>query len=60
MIAWEQGLTQAGWIDYVKANNSLAEQFVLNNPSGDDHAYVLTTSSWREHVQSQELQKKRN
>jgi hypothetical protein len=37
-----------GWADYVKANNILAEEFVRLNPSGDDHVYVLTTTSWRE------------
>jgi hypothetical protein len=39
---------QADWIDYVKANNILAEEFVKLHPTGDDHVYVLTTTSWRE------------
>ena len=39
---------QAGWADYVRANNLLAEEFVKLHPTGDDHIYVLTTASWRE------------
>ncbi len=39
---------QAGWADYVKANNCFAEEFVKLHPTGDDHVYVLTTASWRE------------
>lgn len=38
---------QAGWADYVRANNSLAGEFVKLNPTGDDHVYVLTAASWR-------------
>jgi hypothetical protein len=36
------------WPDYVRINNTLAEEFVRQNPAGDDHVYVLTTASWRE------------
>jgi hypothetical protein len=36
------------WPDYVRINNALAEEFVRQNPSGDEHVYVLTTASWRE------------
>src|SRR5579863_869011 len=36
------------WGDYVSANNALAEEFIRLNPAGDEHIYVLTTSSWRE------------
>jgi len=43
------------WSDYVAANNALAEEFVNLNPSGDDHIYVLTSSSWREFCQVQEI-----
>jgi hypothetical protein len=40
--------TKEGWPDYVRMNNALAEEFVRRNPAGDDHVYILTTSSWRE------------
>src|SRR5437764_2095550 len=40
-----------GWIDYVHANNTLADKFVKSNPFGDDHIYVLTAASWREFQQ---------
>ena len=46
------------WSDYVAANNALAEEFVKLNPSGDDHIYVLTSSSWREFCQVQEVKKR--
>ena len=36
------------WPEYVKINNALAEEFVRQNPVGDDHVYILTTSSWSE------------
>jgi hypothetical protein len=39
---------QAGWADYVRANNLHAEEFVKLHPTGDDQVYVLTTASWRE------------
>lgn len=41
-------IQQAGWGDYVSANNLHAEEFVKLHPAGDDHVYVLTTASWRE------------
>ncbi len=37
------------WPEYVKKNNAQAEEFVRQNPAGDDHVYVLTAASWREH-----------
>lgn len=39
---------QAGWEDYVRDNNLLADDFVRLHPTGDGHIYVLTTASWRE------------
>jgi len=47
------------WPEYVGANNSRAEEFVTQNPAGDDHVYVLTTSSWRELGRIKELKKMR-
>jgi hypothetical protein len=47
------------WPEYVKANNTRAEEFVRQNPAGDDHVYVLTTSSWRELGKIKELKKMR-
>jgi hypothetical protein len=44
------------WDQYVKENNALALECVHHNPAGDDHVYVLTTSSWREF---REIQKRR-
>jgi hypothetical protein len=43
------------WPDYVRTNNSLAEEFVRTNPAGDDHVYILTTASWREFHKIQEI-----
>jgi hypothetical protein len=53
MSAYE--LADQEWDDYVSANNALAEEFVKSNPSGDQHIYVLTTSSWREFCKIQEM-----
>ena len=50
--------TQQEWPEYVRANNARAEEFVKENPAGDDHVYVLTTSSWRELGRIKELKKK--
>ena len=47
-----------GWPDYVRKNNALAEEFVRTNPTGDDHVYVLTTSSWREFCVIQEMKRR--
>jgi len=33
------------WDQFVKKNNALAEAFIDQNPAGDGHVYVLTTSS---------------
>lgn len=41
---------QADWLDYVKANNVLAEEFIKLHPTGNDHIYVLTTA-WRREFQ---------
>ena len=45
------------WGAYVSANNALAEEFITSNPTGDEHIYVLTTSSWREFCQIQGMRK---
>jgi hypothetical protein len=47
-----------GWPDYVRTSNNLAENFVRANPTGDDHVYVLTTSSWREFCAIQEMKRR--
>jgi hypothetical protein len=47
------------WVEYVNENNELAEQCIRRNPAGDDHVYVLTTASFREHVELQENRKRR-
>lgn len=36
------------WGEFVQLNNNQAEEFVRQNPAGDDHIYLLTTSSCRE------------
>jgi len=41
-------LRTSGWYAYVKASNTLAEEFIRENPSGDDHVYILTTASRKE------------
>ena len=45
------------WGAYVSANNALAEEFIRSNPTGDEHIYILTTSSWREFCKIQEMKK---
>jgi hypothetical protein len=57
-LRMKQDPTQQEWPEYVSANNALAEEFVRQNRAGDDHVYVLTTSSWRELDQIKELKKK--
>ena len=44
--------------EYAKRNNIQAVEFVRQSPAGDDHVYVLTTSSWRELGKIKELKKK--
>ncbi len=46
-----------GWPEYVDRSNALAEEFVRLNPSGDDHVYILTTSSWREFCEIQDIKR---
>lgn len=46
------------WSKYVQENNTLAEKSVRSNPTGDDHVYVLTTSSWREFCEIQEMKRR--
>lgn len=48
---------QADWPEYVRYNNALAEECVRRNPLGDDHVYVLTTSSWREFCEIQKMKR---
>jgi hypothetical protein len=50
--------TIGGWPDYVRMNNALAEDFVGQNPPGDGLVYVLTTSSWREFCEIQEMKRR--
>jgi hypothetical protein len=38
-----------GWAEFVRANNDLALEFVESYALGDDHVYILTTSSHREY-----------
>jgi hypothetical protein len=51
--------TKQEWPEYVRDNNAHAEEFVRQNPAGDDHVYVLTASSWRELGKIKELKKAR-
>lgn len=46
------------WSRYVKYNNRLAEEFIRQNPTGDEHVYVLTNSSWQEFCQLQQKGRK--
>jgi hypothetical protein len=46
------------WNKYVQENNTLAEESVRSNPTGDDHVYVLTTSSLREFCAIQEMKRR--
>jgi hypothetical protein len=48
----------AYWPEYVRYNNALAEESVRRNPLGDEHVYVLTTSSWTEFCKIQEMRQK--
>jgi hypothetical protein len=45
------------WPEYVKINNALAEEFVRQNPAGDDHVYILSTASWREFCEIQDIRR---
>ena len=45
------------WPQYVQLNNTLAEKFVRQNPAGDDHVYILTTASWREFCEIQDIRR---
>jgi len=45
------------WPEYVKVNNALAEEFVRQNPAGDGHVYILTTASWREFCEIQDIKR---
>jgi hypothetical protein len=47
------------WDEYVNENNKLAEEGVRRRPVGDDHVYILTTTSLNEHAALQELKKLR-
>jgi hypothetical protein len=47
----------ANWPEYVRHNNALAEECVRRNPLGDDHVYILTTSSWREFCEIQGIKR---
>lgn len=49
------GVRKEKWVDYVQMNNTLAEEFVRQHPTGDEHVYVLTTSSWREFCETQQM-----
>jgi hypothetical protein len=49
---------RAGWVDYVRLNNSSADEFIRLNPTGDDHVYVLTTASWREFREIQQIKRR--
>ncbi len=49
-----QLMQHSQWCEYVRRNNALAEEFVRQNPLGDDHVYLLTAASWAEF---QEIQK---
>lgn len=48
----------ADWPEYVRYNNLLAEECVRRNPLGDEHVYVLTTSSWREFTEIQAVKQR--
>jgi hypothetical protein len=48
----------ADWPEYVRYNNGLAKECVQRNPLGDEHVYVLTTSSWREFCEIQQAKRK--
>ena len=50
-------LQEQGWPRYVRASNELAERFMGEYPAGDDHVYVLTTSSWREFCEVQRMKR---
>ncbi|GEM_PF-6428129 len=48
---------EAGWPDYVRVNNVLAEDFLKNNPAPSNAECVLTTASWREFRQIREFRR---
>ena len=46
------------WAGYAEQNNSLAAEFVCLNPTGDDHVFVLTASSWREFCEIRKMKRR--
>src|SRR5271167_469943 len=54
MRKWHE-VQSADWREYVTENNELADECVRRNPAGDDHVYILTTSSWREFCDIQKM-----
>ena len=48
----------ANWPEYVTQNNALAEECVRRNPLGDDHVYILTTASWGEFCEIQDMKRR--
>ncbi len=48
MSPYEFGLSTRTWLQFVEINNHEAARFITGHRGGDDHFYVLTTSSRRE------------
>jgi hypothetical protein len=48
---------EGSWSQYVRLNNVLAGDFLRNNPASSDSECILTTASWREFRQIQELRR---
>jgi hypothetical protein len=51
-------LQRHGWPKYVGLANELATGFIHEHPAGDDHVYLLTTSSWREFGELQKIKRR--
>jgi hypothetical protein len=48
---------EGNWSQYVRVNNVLAEDFLRNNPAAGNSECILTTASWREFRQIQEVRR---
>ncbi len=56
MQKWPE-VQKHNWSKYVQESNKQAEESVQTNPTGDEHAYVLSTSSWSEFCEIQKVRR---
>jgi hypothetical protein len=52
------GLQIDDWGGFVQANNSLAENFIRQHPTGEEHFYLLAATSWKEFLLIQAMKRR--